>query len=310
MKKQFIIAVIILVILDLGAAGYLVWRNITPGNNAPSKNIGGDRDEHGCLIAAGYGFDTEVGACIRAFEMTADIKRAAKKAVEKAGAGYALTVVSFNSYEEAGAYDITMERGLERNQETVYIRNWQAVDKPNSNVYSETRHAIQRILAEKYNKPLSEVNVTVKKEAPGFASGSVLFGQGGLGESGVWLAVKKGEAWQLAFDGNGSVDCNKMRQEYSFPDIILKPDFCDSKEFEVESAVRSYAAEKAGVNEDLVIIISNNKKDWSDGCLGLGGPEEACLAAITPGYEVKVRVNGMEQKYRTNADGSEVRMEK
>lgn len=175
---------------------------------------------------------------------------------------------------------------------------------------TDTQSAIQDILAKKYNRPLSEVNITVKKEAPGYSSGSVKFGQGGIGEGGVWLAVQKNGAWQLVFDGNGSVDCNKMRQEYGFPDIILKPDFCDSKAFEVESAVRAYVAGKAGVIEDLVIVVANYPKDWSDGCLGLGGPEEGCLAAITPGYEIVVSVNGREQIYRTNEDGSNIRQAK
>ena len=89
-----------------------------------------------------------------------------------------------------------------------------------------TEKAIQEILANKYNKPLSEVKVTIQKEAPGFASGSVLFGQDEQGEGGLWLAVA-GNQWDVVWDGNGSIDCNKMRQEYGFPDTILKPNFCD-----------------------------------------------------------------------------------
>lgn len=93
-------------------------------------------------------------------------------------------------------------------------------------VYPDTAHAIQAILAEKYRRPLSEVQVTVKKEVMGFAAGSVLFGQGGPGEGGMWLAVL-GNGWNVVWDGNGNVDCGKMRQEYGFPDSLLKPDFCN-----------------------------------------------------------------------------------
>lgn len=89
-----------------------------------------------------------------------------------------------------------------------------------------TEKAVQAFLANKYKKPLSEVKVTIQKEAPGYAAGSVLFGQGGPGEGGMWLAVA-GNQWDVVWDGNGSVDCNKMRQEYGFPDTILKPNFCD-----------------------------------------------------------------------------------
>lgn len=76
------------------------------------------------------------------------------------------------------------------------------------------------------------------------------------------------------------------------------------------SAVKKHVAEKAGVSEGLVIVLTAYEKEWSDGCLGLGGPDEGCLAVITPGYEVAVQVRGMEQRYRTNANGSVIRREK
>lgn len=92
--------------------------------------------------------------------------------------------------------------------------------------FPDTKSAIAAFLAKKYNRPVSEVGVTVDKEVPGFASGSVLFGQGGPGEGGMWLALL-GNGWEVVWDGNGNVDCNKMRQQYGFPDTILKPNFCN-----------------------------------------------------------------------------------
>lgn len=92
--------------------------------------IGGERDEKGCLISAGYTFNENIGACVRQFELSSDIEDATRKAVEYAGEGYALTVVSFNSYEESGAYDIVLERGEERETEIVYIRNGKVVPPP------------------------------------------------------------------------------------------------------------------------------------------------------------------------------------
>ena len=95
-----------------------------------------------------------------------------------------------------------------------------------SSLVSGTEKAVQAFLANKYKKPLSEVKITIQKEAPGFASGSVSFGQDGQGEGGMWLAVA-GNQWNVVWDGNGSIDCIKMRQQYGFPDTILKPNFCD-----------------------------------------------------------------------------------
>ena len=121
MKSRLLVALVILAGLTLA---YSLMHKET------LKPIGGERDEHGCLGPAGYTYDSEVGACLREFELTPDIKKAAKLAVDSVGQSYALTVVSFNSYEEPGSYDITLEQGLTRASTTVYIKNWRVVPKP------------------------------------------------------------------------------------------------------------------------------------------------------------------------------------
>ena len=76
---------------------------------------------------------------------------------------------------------------------------------------------------------------------------------------------------------------------------------------EAVAKVRSQVAKDLGVNEGVVIVMSAYERKWSDSCLGLGGPAESCLQAITPGYEVTVAANGQEYVYRTNQDGSAIR---
>lgn len=76
------------------------------------------------------------------------------------------------------------------------------------------------------------------------------------------------------------------------------------------AAVRAYVAQKAAVREGLVIIMTVYEKEWSDSCLGLGGPAESCLQAITPGWEVSAQASGETHTYRTSADGSVIRQEK
>ncbi len=117
--NKLLIGIVLIVALVFGALYFM--------QKAPAP-IGGDRDEHGCLVAAGYAYDAQVGACIRSFEMTPDIMQAASLAVRSSGEGYALTVVSFNSYEESGSYDIMLERGEARTKQTVYIRGGQVVE--------------------------------------------------------------------------------------------------------------------------------------------------------------------------------------
>lgn len=80
-KTYTIIIVMAILLIVAGAYFYLSQKK--------HVIIGGDRDEYGCLIAAGYAFDTEVGACIKAFELTPDLRQAARLAVDRVGRGYA-----------------------------------------------------------------------------------------------------------------------------------------------------------------------------------------------------------------------------
>lgn len=100
------------------------------------------------------------------------------------------------------------------------LRDWE------EKCFADTESEIQYLLAKKYNKELSEVKVTLTNEESDFASGSVMFGLGGPGEGGIFLARKTGVFWELSYDGNGSIDCIQMR-DLGYPDTILKPNFCD-----------------------------------------------------------------------------------
>lgn len=73
------------------------------------------------------------------------------------------------------------------------------------------------------------------------------------------------------------------------------------------AAVRTYAAQKAGIAESKVLILTAYERQWPDSCLGLAADDEFCTQVITPGWEVTVRVSGETHVYRTNADGSSIR---
>lgn len=86
---------------------------------------------------------------------------------------------------------------------------------------------IKEILAAKYKKAISEVAVEILRSDDGHATGRVSFSQEEGAEGGMFLAVKSGETWQVVYDGNGSIDCELMKQNYQFSDELLRPEFCD-----------------------------------------------------------------------------------
>ena len=66
-------------------------------------------------------------------------------------------------------------------------------------------------------------------------------------------------------------------------------------------------AGQLGITAGEVQVLRLSGQEWPDGCLGLGGPEEACAAEVTPGYLVTLLANGRLYEYRINEDGSQVR---
>ena len=74
-------------------------------------------------------------------------------------------------------------------------------------------------------------------------------------------------------------------------------------------AARQHLATRLGVDANDIAAEETEPRDWSDSCLGLGGPAESCLAAITPGFSMVLVHDGTEYQYRTNLDGTVVRAE-
>lgn len=63
------------------------------------------------------------------------------------------------------------------------------------------------------------------------------------------------------------------------------------------------------VNEKSIVIMKITEMEWSDGCLGLGGPAESCLQAIVPGFKVEMLAQGKTYFYRTDKTGGAIRAE-
>jgi hypothetical protein len=92
--------------------------------NDVEEIVGGQRDEHGCLIGAGYSFDSEVGACIRDWELNENTKRAAKSAVENYG--FSATVNSVEVARCPGCFTVELQRNDTQEVVSVIIENWEA----------------------------------------------------------------------------------------------------------------------------------------------------------------------------------------
>lgn len=75
------------------------------------------------------------------------------------------------------------------------------------------------------------------------------------------------------------------------------------------SVARKDLALKLGVPEKSIVIMQITETDWTDSCLGLGGPAESCLQALVPGFKVEMLAQGKTYIYRTDKTGDTLRAE-
>lgn len=75
---------------------------------------------------------------------------------------------------------------------------------------------IKQAFAEKYDRDIAEVNLTIDKSEANHIRGGVKFGDGTKGEGGIYFAALVDDKWELLFDGNGMIPCNLLT-EYNFP---------------------------------------------------------------------------------------------
>ena len=74
----------------------------------------------------------------------------------------------------------------------------------------------------------------------------------------------------------------------------------------VEAALNTLSHEFAAAAADFSVI-SVDEMDWPDSCLGLGGPDEGCLAVIVPGLRIVVQMDDRQFELRTDTTGETVR---
>jgi hypothetical protein len=76
----------------------------------------------------------------------------------------------------------------------------------------------------------------------------------------------------------------------------------------ITAAATAFLAGELGVTEDEIEVVSAEATEFSDSCLGLGGPAESCLQAITPGWVVMLNAAGEEYEIHTDETGTQVRL--
>lgn len=92
------------------------------------------------------------------------------------------------------------------------------------------------------------------------------------------------------------------------PNITLPAPTLSFSDFPAAAeAARADVARTLNLPVEDVSIERVVPSNWSDSCLGLGGPEESCLQVVTAGYLVKMDAGGVVYEYRTDIQGNALR---
>jgi hypothetical protein len=121
---------------------------------------------------------------------------------------------------------------------------------------------------------------------------------------------------QPNFFGSGRLIVLYVGEDEAILDLLSEPLGEPAIQGDVIFVVPSSAAVEAGVAAlaeelamaaDEISVVSVEGMDWTDGCLGLGGPDEGCLAVIVPGFRIVVEVGEKQFEIRTDSTGEVVR---
>ncbi len=121
-----------------------------------------------------------------------------------------------------------------------------------------------------------------------------------LAGGGYWAYANQGSEVPSTTNQMGNTNSGENAQPGGVHGLPVEP---------AAAAARADLAAKLGVSEGSIVIMLVEEKTWSDGCLGIGGPAESCLAALVDGFRVELEAQGETYVYRTDKTGLAVRAE-
>lgn len=162
--------------------------------------------------------------------------------------------------------------------------------------------AVQEFLSAQMGVALGDVQI-VSAEPTEFSDGCL--GLGGAAES-CLQAITPGWLVMVEVDGQQyEVHTDATGEQVRVAQNLLVGDGAESA---AVAAAQEFLVAQLGVALGDVQVISTEPTEFSDGCLGLGRPDESCLQAITPGWVIMVEVAGQQYEVHTDESGQQVRV--
>ncbi len=75
------------------------------------------------------------------------------------------------------------------------------------------------------------------------------------------------------------------------------------------TAAISWLSERQEADPGLIRVLDYDSAEWSDACLGMGGPDEVCALMLTLGWEIRLELDGAVYRLRSDTLGTQIRLE-
>lgn len=194
--------------------------------------IGGDKDEGGCLVGAGYSWCESKNKCLRVWEEPCIDKESQiliedylkehiselSPTKEVLGGKFYITNFSFVKdgqiivdYED-GHIALTADvlysiEGGEVKIDKFSIDNYNSYSPENDGDQSSTVNELTGLFAEKYNVAAEDIAVQITDDRGDYIRGSVKFSADENASGGYFFAKIDGDKYKIVIDGNGQIDC-------------------------------------------------------------------------------------------------------
>ncbi|MFZ5955655.1 MAG: hypothetical protein ACOYT4_04465 [Nanoarchaeota archaeon] len=87
-----------------------------------NETIGGQKDEHGCLIPAGYSWNSTLNACVREWELDKDERKAVLLASAEFSSSVTIEQVEYKNC--TGCYNVHLKRNDNDEKIMIKLKNW------------------------------------------------------------------------------------------------------------------------------------------------------------------------------------------
>jgi hypothetical protein len=207
------------------------------------------------------------------------------------------------------AWQVTVEARQQRlvyrtNQNATQIRfNEAASNVTQTNLPSAVARAVLQVASTDFGVSASQLQIT-KAEARTWENSCL-----GLQRPTERCMGTPTPGWRVTVSGRQQT---KVYRTDSIGDRIRAEETTNNSDLpnSVKNAVLRDLANRTRFDISALRIVQAERQQWSDGCLGLGGPTELCQAVIVPGWRVTAEGGRQTFVYRTNESGSVVRLER